>query len=464
MKIVLIFPRADPRHGTKVKNYMVPPYGLQLLAGLTPPRHEVVLLDQFHHTIDTQLEADLVGISVWTASSSNAYHLADTFRARGIPVALGGPHVAVLPKEAAQHADTVVVGEAESVWVQLLSDLEAGQLAPMYWGQPQALSETPPARWDIFPENNYVLRNAVSTSRGCRFNCEFCYESSRPDSVYRRRPLENVLAEIDSRPDQIIAFLDNDLLGDKRYARCLLKALLPRQKHWMAMTTIRFADDPEMVALAAAAGCRTLFVGFESISTESLREVGKRQNRVEFYARNIRRLHEHGIMVNGSFVFGFDHDGPDVFDATVQFGIENRLETATFTILTPYPHTGLFHRLQAEGRILEYDWSHYDTTRAVFKPARMSVEELETGYFHAYRSFYGLDSILKRALRPGPGTLQRLALNLAYKRIEPVWKSFDVGLPAAWLRPMTYWYMRPSRTQRLAMHEAAQIQLAPDLP
>ncbi len=459
MKIVLIFPRADSRRGTKVKNYITPPYGLQLLAALTPPQHEVVLLDQFHRPIDTQLQADLVGISVWTASSSNAYQLADAFRARGIPVVLGGPHVAVLPEEAAQYADAVLTGEAESVWAQLLSDLEAGQLAPIYAGEPLPLSKTPPARWDIFPKDNYVLRNVVSTSRGCHFRCEFCYESSRPDSIYRRKPLEQILAEIDSRPDPIIAFLDNDLLLDKRYAKRLLKALIPRRKQWMAMTSIRFADDPQMVALATAAGCRTLFIGFESISTESLHEVGKRQNRVELYARNIRRLHDYGIMVNGSFVFGFDHDRLDVFEATVQFGLENYLETATFTILTPYPNTGLYRRLQAKGRIFDHNWAHYDTTRVVFEPAGMTVEELEAGYFYAYRKFYGLDSILTRAFRPGPGLLQRLVLNLAYKRIEPLWKSFDLGFPTSWVRPMTYWYMRPSPMQQMVMREAEQSQL-----
>jgi radical SAM superfamily enzyme YgiQ (UPF0313 family) len=458
MKIVLIFPRADPRRGTKVKNYMVPPYGLQLLAALTPRRHQVVLLDQFHRPIDTRLEADLVGISVWTASSGNAYRLADAFRARGIPVVLGGPHVAVLPDEAARHADAVLVGEAEGVWDKLLTDFEAGCLAPRYDGRPLPLAETPPVRWDVFPESDYVLRSAVSTSRGCHFRCEFCYESSRADSVYRRKPLEQVLAEIDSRPGQAVAFLDNDLLGDKSYARRLLEALIPRRKHWMAMTTIRFADDRDMVALAAAAGCRTLFIGFESVSADSLREVGKRQNQVELYARNVQRLHEHGIMVNASFVFGFDHDTPDVFDATARFGIENCLETATFTILTPFPNTGLYRRLEAEGRIVDRDWAHYDTTRVVFRPAGMSAAELEAGYFRAYRQFYSLDSILKRSLRPGPGVWQRLALNLAYKRIEPLWKGFDLGLPAAWARAMTDWYMRPPRAQQAAMRAVVEAQ------
>jgi radical SAM superfamily enzyme YgiQ (UPF0313 family) len=454
MKIALIFPRADPRRGTKIKNYMVPPFGLQLLAALTPPEHEVVLLDQFHGPIDTNLQADLVGISVWTASSGNAYRLADAFRARGVPVVLGGPHVAVMPEEAAGHADAVLAGEAEGVWPQLLADFAAGHLQRMYIGTPLPLAQTPPARWDVFPPGNYVLQNAVSTSRGCQFHCEFCYESSRKDSVYRRKPLEQVLAEIDARPGPVIAFLDNDLLGDKRYARPLLEALVPRGKHWMAMTTIRFADDLEMLALAAEAGCRTLFVGIESVSTESLREVGKRQNRVDLYARNLGRLHDHGIMVNGSFVFGFDHDGPEVFEDTVRFGLETRLETATFTILTPYPNTGLYRRLEAEGRIVDRDWSHYDTTRVVFRPARMTAAELEAGLAYAYGCFYRWNAILARAFRPGPGVLQRLVLNLAYKRIEPAWKLLDIGLPAAWARTMTYWYMRPPQAGRAAVRAA----------
>ena len=351
MKIALIFPRVDARRGTKVKNYMVPPYGLQLLAALTPPEHQVILLDQFHQSIDIERQVDLVGISVWTASSTNAYRLADRFRARGVPVVLGGPHVTVLPEEAVTHADAIVIGEAESVWKQLLVDFEMGRMAASYQGNLLPLSETPPARWDVFPQQSYVVRSAISTSRGCHFRCEFCYESSRPNSIYRRKPLAQVLAEIDSHPGPLIAFLDNDLLGDKRYARDLLQALMPRQKMWMAMTSIRFADDLDMVELATAAGCRTLFIGFESVSSASLQEVGKRQNKVEHYGRNIQRLHDHGIMVNGSFVFGFDHDALDVFNTTVQFGIKNHLDTATFTILTPYPNTGLYNRLEAEGRI-----------------------------------------------------------------------------------------------------------------
>ncbi|MBN1310091.1 MAG: B12-binding domain-containing radical SAM protein [Anaerolineae bacterium] len=459
MKITLIFPRTDPRRGTKIKNHMIPPYGLQLLAALTPPRHEVVLLDQFLQPIDTNLDADLIGISVWTGSAGNAYQLADAFRVRGIPVVLGGPHVAVLPEEARKHADSVVVGEAEAVWAQLLGDFEAGQMAPVYEADPLPLSMTPPARWDIFQQGDYVLRSAVSTSRGCRFRCEFCYESSRPNSTYRRKPLDQVLTEIDSRPGPVIAFLDNDLLSDKKYARSLLEALIPRRKAWMAMTTIRFADDPDMVALAAAAGCKTLFVGFESVSTESLLEVGKRQNRVDIYARNIRRLHDHGIMVNGSFVFGFDHDGPEVFDNTVQFGIDNLLETATFTILTPYPNTGLYKKLQVQGRIFDYNWAHYDTTRVVFEPAMMTIDELEAGLTYAYRKFYSMGSIFSRAFRPGSGALKRLVLNLAYKRIEPVWKTLDLGLSARWIRPVTYWYMSAMSHRLPVARESVQPQL-----
>lgn len=461
MHILLIFPRADPRRGTKVKNYMVPPHSLQILAALTPPEHTVVVQDQFHQSIDLGQPADLVGLSVWTASAHNAYQLADAFRARGIPVILGGPHASVCPEEAAQHADAVLVGEAEGCWAQILADADQGCLRQFYRGEPRSLSETPAPRREVLAEARYVLPQAVSTSRGCNFRCEFCYESSRTDSVYRRKPLAEVLAEIDRLPEPVVAFLDNDLLGDKRYARALLEALVPRQKYWMAMTTIRFADDPTLVALAAAAGCRTLFIGFESVSPASLREVNKRQNQVELYARNIQRLHEQGIMVNGSFVFGFDHDTPAIFDTTVRFGIENKLETATFTILTPYPNTGLYRRLTAEGRILDHNWAHYDTTRAVFQPKNMNGAELEAGYFSAYAQFYRLEAILKRVARPGPGWAQRLALNLAYKRIEPLWKSFDWGIPPAWARAMTYWYMRPPRAQLRAMRAFAQARQAP---
>jgi radical SAM superfamily enzyme YgiQ (UPF0313 family) len=442
LDIALIFAKADLRRGTRIKHFMVPPHGLQILSALTPVGHRVTIVDEYHRLADPDLKSDLIGISVWTASSSRAYKLADHYRRRGIPVVLGGPHVTVCPQEALAHADAVVVGEAEAVWAQVVRDAGSGQLQPVYQGVMLPLDGTPAPDWSPVHPNDYVIQIALSTTRGCTRRCDFCYESCRPKPNFRQRSLERVLHEIDARPAPVISFLDNDITANVRFARELFTALIPRKRRWLGMTSIEVADDEGMLDLMAESGCRTLFVGFESIVPESLNEVHKTCNRVEDYVRNVRRIHDRGIMVNGSFVFGFDHDDGDTFDRTVAFGIEARLETATFTVLTPYPGTTLYRRLHAQGRILDHDWSHYDTTRCVFQPARMTPQELEAGYLAAYERFYSWSSILRRCRRGEPGFAQRVFLNVAYKRVEPLYWLLGRPVRVGWLRPLFNWYAR----------------------
>jgi len=443
LHITLIFAKANLRRGTRIKHFMVPPHSLQLLSALTPPEHRVTMIDEYHRLADPELRADLIGIGVWTASANRAYVLADHYRGRGIPVVLGGPHITVCPDEAKVHADAIVVGEAESVWGQVLVDAEAGRLQPVYHGDPLPLARTPAPDWSTIHPQAYIIQSAISTSRGCVRRCDFCYESCRPKPNFRQRPLELVLKELDERPCPVVALIDNDLMANRRYAQELLNALIPRKRYWLGMTSITTADDEELLDLMTASGCRTLFVGFESIVPESLQEVHKKCNRVEDYLRNVRRMHDRGIMVNGSFVFGFDHDDAQVFDRTVNFGIEAGLETATFTVLTPYPGTILHQRLTEEGRIFDHDWSHYDTTRVVFTPTRMSPEILEAGYFHAYEKFYAWPSIWQRCRPQEPGFAKRLFLNVAYKRVEPTYQFLDHPIRAGWLRGLFNWYARP---------------------
>jgi radical SAM superfamily enzyme YgiQ (UPF0313 family) len=443
LEIALIFAQADVRRGTRIKHFMVPPYGLQIISAETPSEHHVTLIDEYHRPADPDLQADLIGISVWTASATRAYDLADRYRGRGIPVILGGPHVTVCPEEAQSHADAIVIGEAESVWRGLLHDFERRQLQPRYIGQTLPLACFPIPDWTPIKANHYIIQSSLITSRGCTRRCDFCYESCRPKPNYRQRALESVLTEIDMRPSPVIAFMDNDLMADRRYAKELLKALIPRKIYWLGMTSISTADDEECLDLVAESGCRTLFVGFESIIPDNLKDVHKGCNRVENYQRNIRRIHDRGIMINGSFVFGFDNDDGSVFDRTVNFGIEACLETATFTILTPYPGTILHQRLSDAGRIVDRDWSHYDTTHAVFSPRKMSKETLESGYFSAYEKFYSWPSIVRRCRRCEPGFAKRLFLNAAYKRVEPIYRLFGHPFRAGWFRFLFNWYARP---------------------
>lgn len=448
MHIVLIFAQANLRRGTRIKHFMVPPHGLQLLSALTPPEHTITIVDEYHRPADPNLRADLIGISVWTAAANRAYALADAYRQRGLRVVLGGPHVSVCPAEAQAHADAIVVGEAEAVWATLLADVEAGRLRPRYDGALLPLEQTPAPDWSVIPPQEYTVQAAISTTRGCPRRCDFCYESCRPKPNFRQRPLERVLQDIDARPYPVLAFLDNDITLNRPFAQALFQALIPRRRRWLGMTSIEVADDEAFLDLMAESGCRTLFIGFESIVPASLGEVHKRCNRVENYIRNVRRLHDRGIMVNGSFVFGFDHDDETVFDRTVAFGIEARLETATFTVLTPYPGTTLHQRLEAEGRIFDHDWSHYDTTHVVFQPARLTPEQLEAGYFRAYEHFYTWESILTRCRWGEPGFAQRLFLNVAYKRVEPLYGLLGRVIPVGWGRPLFNWYAAPFAAPR----------------
>jgi radical SAM superfamily enzyme YgiQ (UPF0313 family) len=345
-------------------------------------------------------------------------------------VVLGGPHVTICPDEAQSHADCLLVGEAESIWPVLLQDFQRRQLKKRYFGEALPLSQTPDADWSCVPASDYVLTASVSASRGCTNRCWFCFESSRKGVSFRQRPMDMVLREVKGCSSNVVAFIDNDLLADRQYAAELLKALIPMKIQWLGMTTIGAADDENLLDLLAQSGCRTLYVGFESINRRCLAEVQKGWNKVENYIRNVRRLHDRDIMVNGSFVFGFDNDTTDVFEHTVDFGIDAKLETATFTILTPYPGTLLHRKLVTEGRMLDNDWSHYDTTRAVYRPKLMSVEELERGYFRAYREFYSWRSILSRCRVRDRGFAKRLLLNAAYKKAEPMYHLLGNGVRA----------------------------------
>ena len=417
----------------------------------------MVIYDEYRRPAPRNLRADIVGISVWTAAASRAYHLADELRAKGLPVILGGPHVTLCPDEAQAHADCVVLGEAEGIWPTVLADLQRGLLRQRYVGESLPLSATPDADWKCVSMSDYVLAASVSTSRGCMNRCWFCFESSRKGVGFRQRPLDMVLQEIAARSSRVVAFLDNDLLADRGYAVSLLNALVPMQIQWFGMATIGAADDEGLLDLMAESGCRNLYIGFESINTQSLDEVKKSWNKVENYLRNVKRLHDRDIMVDGSFVFGFDNDKSDVFGHTVAFGIEASLETATFTILTPYPGTQLYRKLNQEGRILDHSWAHYDTTRAVFRPKQMSPDELEAGYFQAYRDFYSWPSIWARCRSDEPGFAKRLFLNTAYKNMEPMYRILLRNAKAGWGRPLMNWFAKPNRYRRPHRQMAARF-------
>ncbi|OGO04782.1 MAG: B12-binding domain-containing radical SAM protein [Chloroflexi bacterium RBG_13_54_9] len=415
MKLELICP-ARQESGPKRKKTLLPPLGLSMIAALTPPGVEVSLTDENVSVVDFEKETDLVGITALTVTAQRAYEIADTFRARGVKVVLGGVHPSILPEEAGQHADAVVIGEAEGIWSNLIEDFKAGNLQKVY-RQDERLSLVglPIPRRDLFAEGAYYVRQTISTTRGCPYSCAFCTVTSFFGHTYRCRPVEEILKEIETlNRRKFIAFLDDNIVGNPKFAKELFRALIPYKIKWASQASVTIAKDDELLKLAAASGCIGLLIGFESLSPVNLAAVGKRINAVDEYADVIRKIHSHGIAVHGFFIFGFDEDDEGVFTRTVRFAQKMRLESASFDFLTPYPGTAFYESLDSTGRILTKDWLRYGY-EIVFEPKLMSREMLQDGHYRAWRQFHSIPSIWRRVGVARRNLAALWAINLAYR-------------------------------------------------
>ncbi len=396
MKLELIAP-ATQESSRKRKKSLIPPLGLAMVAALTPPEVEVSLTDENATVIDFQKETDLVGVTALTATAQRAYEIADTFRARGVKVVLGGMHPSVLPEEAGQHADAVVIGEAEGIWPNLIEDFKANKLQRVYrQREPPSLLNLPIPRRDLFAEGAYFVSHTISTTRGCPYSCSFCSVTSFFGHTYRYRPVEEILKEIETfNETKLIFFVDDNIVGNPKFAKELFRALVPYKIKWAAQTSVAIARDDELLKLAAASGCIGLLIGFESLSPANLAAVGKRINVVDEYENVSRKVHSHGIAIHGFFLFGLDEDDEDVFKRTVRFAQKMRLESAGFSILKPLPGTALYESLDKAGRIITKDWSQY-YDGIVFEPKLMSREALRKGHAWGSRQFFSLPSIWRR--------------------------------------------------------------------
>jgi len=420
MKVHLIAPARRENLRSRTVVSVAPPLGLAVLASLTPPEIEVSLTDENLGSVDFDRPVDLVGISAATHTVSRAYQLADAFRSRGVKVVLGGIHPTALPEEAVQHADAVVVGEAEEVWPQLLVDLQAGRLQTVYrHPERPVLINTPTPRRDLFQRDGYLFPDTISTTRGCPNGCAFCSVTSFFGGTYRSRPVEDVLGEVNALAGRLVFFVDDNIAAHRGRTRQLFSGLARNKLAWIGQASVSIARDEDLLASAAASGCLALFLGIESLSRDSLRSVGKHCNLVEEYEEAIRRIHAHGIAVFGAFIFGLDHDTEDIFELTVQFARRTRIEGAQFNILTPYPGTPLHAELDRDGRILTRDWSQYRADRVVFAPRGMSASRLQEGHDWAWREFYSLGSIWERVGLSHRRRLLMWAVNLNYRR-DPI--------------------------------------------
>lgn len=420
MQIELIAPSIY--NGKKIgKGFLYPPMGLMTVAAMTPPEHTVSITDENISEIDYDTDADLVGISAMTASAPRAYEIAKRFRENGKKVVLGGIHPSLMPEEASEYADAVAIGEAEGTWPRIISDLQNGGLERLYKSDTYPEGSTIPLpRYDLLAPNTYWVKSMVQTTRGCPFNCNFCSVTRFFGGTFRVRPIRDVIEQIRLLKSKFVGFVDDNIIGNMKYAGELLKALIKEKIYWAGQASVNVARNLKLLKLLRKSGCKGLFIGFESVSKHSIAEAGKSQNRVREYRESIKILHDHGICVEGAFIFGFDSDDTSVFDQTVDFCFNSKIDLVQFAVLTPFPGTELFEKLKQEDRILTYDWSKYNMSNVLFRPKKMTPEQLYEGWLGAYRRFYGRLPILKRVFGLGRrgilAALPLLVLSHTYRK------------------------------------------------
>ena len=421
MKVALISPKGPLyRHkgGIFKKALRYQPLTLTTLAALIPTELniDVQLIDEGIQEIPASLEVDLIGMTVITGTAKRAYELADKFRAKGVSVVLGGPHVTLMPEEAQAHADAICVGYAEQSWPQLLHDFVAGRMESRYSQAPDfTLGADPFPRRELFDSSLFLTQAVFEASRSCHHDCEFCTAPAAWGRKQYQRPIEWVIEDIRRVGKNRIIFIDLNLVSDPRYAKELFRQLIPMNLSWFGLSTVLIAHDKELLELMARSGCKGLLLGLETVSESSLQDAKKRFNASVGYKGLIDDLHQLGIAVQGCFVFGLDHDTPDVFEATVQFTIDAGVDLPRFAILTPFPGTPLFKRIEAEGRILNRDWEFYDGQHVVFQPKRMSAQQLAEGHEWVWKESYRWSAMAKRLWRAGNFQPLAVSANMGYR-------------------------------------------------
>lgn len=428
MRVKMILPALTEAHSPffrPIKYSLFPPLGLATLAAYLGEEDQVTLQDEHVEPLDLSDEPDLVVIQVYITSARRAYELADHYRARGAFVALGGLHVTALPEEAAAHADAIFLGPGEDTWPAFLADFRSGQPAKVYQSRERSLLGVPRIRRDLIKRHLYLVPNSIVVSRGCPHVCDFCYKEAffKGGKSFYTLQVDAALAEIERLPGRHLYFLDDHLFGNPRFASALFAGMRGMGRLWQAAGTVQSVLRPGLLEQAAACGLRSLFVGFETLNPANLAEQHKYQNLHRDYQAATKRLHDLGVMVNGSFVFGMDDDDETVFDRTVEWAIQQGIETATFHILTPYPTTALYERMAQQGRLLHSNWDFYDTRHVVYRPAKLTPQALEAGYWRAYRDFYRWAAITRGAWTKATWEerLRHVAYAGGWKKLEPMW-------------------------------------------
>ncbi|NNE00983.1 MAG: radical SAM protein [Pirellulaceae bacterium] len=414
----------DP-HASFGKHVLTPTLALTSIAGATPAHWDASYWDE--NLLQGPPPVDpfpsVVGITVHLTFAKRAYELARWFRKRGAIVVFGGLHVLSCPDEVRPHCDVMAIGEGVSVWSKILQDIDSDSLQDEYRGSFRTpYRDDPPPRRDLLPKESFLTTTSLIATRGCHSRCGFCYLSTEGLHMpYHMRSPEQIVDEWLEDDQPYAVFTDNNLGSRPEYLRELCRAIEPMEKIWSAAVSIDVADDPATVRAMAMAGCTGVFVGFESLNEQNIVDQQKKSPSPEEYAKRVALFHDLGIQVNGSFVLGFDHDGPEVFDQTIDWVEENRLECATFHLLTPYPNTPLYRQMENAGRILHRDWDLYDTAHVVFEPARMSADQLQAGYEKCYHRLFSHASIWRRRPDDWRAVAPYLAMSYLYKKSNWYW-------------------------------------------
>src|SRR4030042_718303 len=414
MKLLLLSP--SHRIGRKVlKAIKIPQLGLHILASLTPNDIDITVVDEEIRDIDFSLDFDLVGISCMTATANRSYQLSDMFRQRGSKVVLGGIHPTILPQEAIQHADAVVIGEAEGCWADVINDFRKRNLQKFYRVPAPDLSKYPFPRRDVHIDKALFNCVGLLTTRGCPYACEFCSGTDFYGRKIRHRPVSRVVEDIKRSGSKTFLILDDNVTGHPKYSKELFEALIPLGIRWVGQSSISLAKDKEMLKLCRLSGCAALFFGLESVSPASLRGMEKTLKSIKETEEAIKIIQDNGIAFHPSIILGFDTDTKAIFDDTLEFLAKAKLPTMALHVLTPYPGTRIYQRFKDQGRIISHDWSHYDHHTVVFQPKNMTPQELAEGHYYVESKFYSFSSIIRRIpflLRVSPINLRRIMLLL----------------------------------------------------
>ncbi|MDC3041241.1 B12-binding domain-containing radical SAM protein [Prochlorococcus sp. AH-736-B08] len=431
MKIKFILPsltEAEDSFWRPIKYSLFPPLGLATLASYVSDDDEAEIVDQHVEKLSLDDEPDIVSIQVYITNAYRAYQIADYYRSKGVFVVLGGLHVTSLPEEASQHADVIFLGPGEESFPRFLKDFKKGKsnVEKVYISKARSLLGVPPIRRDLIKRNLYLVPNSIVVTRGCPHHCDFCYKDAffEGGNSFYTQAVDDSLKEIDRLPGSHLYFLDDHLLGNRKFAKDLFNGMKGMKRVFQGAATVDSILNGNLIDLAAEAGMRSIFVGFESITEENLSRCNKLQNLNKDYTEVINKLHDLGIMINGSFVFGLDGDDPNVFKKTVEWAISKGITTSTFHIATPYPGTEFYKRLKKEERLITNNWDLYDTRHVTFKPRLMTEAELKNGYQWAYKEFYTWKSIAKSSFFHGSvkHQIKHFFYSSGWKKFEAFWK------------------------------------------